>query len=66
MDHMDVITAFLNPKLDDPDLYMIILEGWDSSSSGNDGTGGIGNSSEISAGSIIRLQRALYRQKQAP
>ena len=27
---MDVVTAFLNPEVDDPDLYMAIPEGWDS------------------------------------
>ena len=36
---MDVVTAFLNPEVDDPGLYMAIPEGWDSSSSGNDATG---------------------------
>jgi hypothetical protein len=54
IDHMDVVTAFLNPEVDDPDLYMAIPEGWDS---GKDG---------ISAGSIVRLQKALYGLKQAP
>ena len=27
---MDVVTAFLNPEVDDPDLYMAIPERWDS------------------------------------
>ena len=27
IDHMDVETAFLNPEVDDPDLYMAIPEG---------------------------------------
>ena len=63
---MDVATAFPNPEVDDPDLYVTIPEGWDSSSSGNDGTGGSGNSLEVPAGSIIRLRRALYGQKQGP
>ena len=26
---MDVVTAFLNPEVDDPDLLMEIPEGWD-------------------------------------
>ena len=38
IDHMDVVTAFLNPEVDDPDQYMAIPEGWDSSSGGNDAT----------------------------
>ena len=57
IDHMDVVTAFLNPEVDDPDLYMAIPEGWDS---------GSGNNSEVSAGSIVRLRKALYGLKQAP
>ena len=52
IDHMDVVTAFLNPEVDDPYLYMAIPEGWDSSSSGNDSTGGGGNSSEVSAAAL--------------
>ena len=30
IDHMGVVTAFLNPGVDDPDLFMEIPEGWDS------------------------------------
>ena len=63
---MDVVTAFLNPEVDDPDLYMAIPEGWDSSSSSNGSTGSGGNSSEFSASSIVRLRKALYGLKQAP
>ena len=59
IDHIDVVTAFLNPEVNDPDLYMAILEGWDSSSGGR-------NCSEFSTGSIVRLRKALYGLKQAP
>ena len=76
IDHMEAVTAFLNPEVDNPDLYRAIPEGWDSSSGGNDGTGdrnsggndstGGRSSSEFSAGSIVRLRKALYGLKQAP
>ena len=56
-DHMDVVTTFLNPHVDGPELCMEIPKGWDS---GNDG----GNT--IGAGTIIRLNKALYGLKQAP
>jgi hypothetical protein len=28
MDHLDVVTAFLNPEIDDDDIYMTLTEGW--------------------------------------
>ena len=28
MDHLDVVTAFLNPAVDDNDIYMTLPEGW--------------------------------------
>ena len=28
MDHLDVDTAFLNPEIDDDDIYMTLQEGW--------------------------------------
>jgi len=46
MDHLDVVTAFLNPKIDDDDIYMTLPEGWPE---------GL-NASKI----IIRLRKALY------
>ena len=74
IDHMDVVTAFLNPHVDDPELYMKIPKGWDSGngSAGIRGNGGAGNirgngsAGSIRAGTIIRLIKALYGFKQAP
>ena len=34
INHMDVVTAFLNPHVDDPELYMKIPKGWDSRNGG--------------------------------
>jgi hypothetical protein len=28
IDHLDVVTAFLNPEVDDDDIYMTLPEGW--------------------------------------
>ena len=53
IDHLDVVTAFLNPHIDDQELYMEIPNGW------NSGNG-------ITAGAIVRLNKALYGLKQAP
>ena len=61
IDHMDVVTAFLNPEVDDPDLFREIPEGWDSGDVSGSGTG-----PGIAAGSIVRLNKALYGLKQAP
>jgi len=49
---LDVVTAFLNPKIDDDDIYMTLPEGWPE---------GL-NAPKI----IVRLRRALYGLKQAP
>ena len=57
IDHVDVVTAFLNPHADDPELCIEIPKGWDSVNSG------AGN---IRAGTIIRLNKTLYGLKQAP
>jgi len=52
MDHLDVVTAFLNPKIDDDDICMTLPEGWPES---------------LKAPKIIvRLRKALYGLKQAP
>ena len=56
IDHLKVVTAFLNPEVDGPDLYMEVPVGWD------DGNRG----SEITAGMVVRLKKALYGLKQAP
>jgi len=52
MDHLDVVTAFLNPEIDDNDIYMSLPEGWPE---------GL-NAPKI----IVRLRKALYDLKQAP
>jgi len=52
MDYLDVVTAFLNPAIDDDDIYMTLPEGWP-----------VGfNAPKI----IVRLRKALYGLKQAP
>jgi hypothetical protein len=28
IDHLDVVTAFLNPAIDDDDIYMTLPDGW--------------------------------------
>ena len=52
MDHLDVVTTFLNPEIDDDDIYMTLPEGWPE---------GL-NAPKI----IVRLRKALYGLKQAP
>jgi len=52
IDHLDVVTAFLNPEVDDDDIYMTLPEGW---------LEGL-NTPTI----IVRLKTALYGLKQAP
>jgi hypothetical protein len=52
IDHLDVFTAFLNPEVDDDDIYMTLPEGWPE---------GL-NTPTI----IVRLKKALYGLKQAP
>jgi len=52
MDHLDVVTAFLNSEIDDDNIYMTLPEGWPE---------GL-NARKI----IVRLRKALYGLKQAP
>jgi len=52
LDHLDVVTAFLNPEIDDDDIYMTRPEGWPE---------GL-NAPKI----IVRLRKALSGLKQAP
>jgi len=69
--HMDVMTAFLNPTIDQDNLYMEMPLGIDwlmssrSTSNGSASNGSTSNES-ISSGSILILQKALYGLKQAP
>jgi hypothetical protein len=60
IDHLDVVTAFLNPDVDDDSLLMQLPEGWpeglmDECPEGED--------SEVR---VVRLRKALYGLKQAP
>jgi len=52
MHHIDVVTAFLNPEIDDDDIYNTLPEGWPEGS----------NAPKI----VVRLRKALYGLKQAP
>jgi hypothetical protein len=52
MDHLNVVTAFLNPEIDNNDIYMTLPEGWPEGH----------NAPKI----IVRLRKALYGLKQAP
>ena len=52
MDHLDVVTAVLNPEIDDDDIYMTLPDGWPE---------GL-NALNI----IVRLTKVLYNLKQAP
>jgi len=52
MDHLEVVTAFLNPEIDDDDIYMTLREAWPECL----------NAPKI----IVRLRKALYGLKQAP
>jgi len=52
MDHLDVVTAFLNPEINDDNIYMTPLEGWPEGS----------NAPKI----VVRLRRAHYGLEQAP
>jgi hypothetical protein len=52
MEHFYVVTAFLNPKIDDDDISMTLPDGWPE---------GL-NAPKI----VVRLRKALYGLKQAP
>jgi hypothetical protein len=52
MDHIDIVTAFLNPKIDDDDIYMTRPESWPEGS----------NAPKI----VVRLRKALDGLQQAP
>ena len=54
LDHLDVTTAFLNPKADRDDIYMQLLEGID------------WLDTRLSNSQRVRLLKALYGLKQAP
>jgi len=52
MDHLYVITSFLNPAIDDVDIYITLPEEWPEGF----------NALKI----VVRLRKALYGLKQAP
>jgi len=52
IDHLDVVTAFLNPEVNDNDIYMTLPEGWPE-----------GLNAPMN---VVRLKKALYGLKQAP
>jgi len=56
MDLLDVVTTFLNPEIDDDDIYMTLPEGWP------EGWPEGSNAPKI----VVRLRKALYGLKQAP
>ena len=69
VDHMDVVTAFLNPKIDRDNIYMEMPIGIDwltSSGSVSSGITSTGSEStgSASSGSVLILQKALYGLKQ--
>jgi len=61
VDHMDVVTAFLNPKIDRDNIYMEMPLGIDWLALNENASNG-----SASDGSILILRKALYGLKQAP
>jgi len=59
IDHLDVVTAFLNLDVDDVDIYVVLPEGCPE---GNEDTRTYAHAPPI----IVRLRKALYGLKQAP
>jgi len=57
VDHMDVVTAFLNPKIDRDNIYMEMPLGIDWL---------VSDVGSMSDGSVLILRKALYGLKQAP
>jgi len=63
---MDVVTAFLNPRIDRDNIYMEMPLGIDwLASNGSLSNESPSNGSE-SSGSVLILRKALYRLKQVP
>jgi hypothetical protein len=56
IDHMDVVTAFLNPEINNKEIYMAMPEGIEE----------LALDAQLSKDSIVRLRKALYGLKQAP
>jgi len=61
VDHMDVVTAFLNPTIDRDNIYMEMPVGIDWLA-----TTGSASTGSVSTGRALILRKALYGLKQAP
>jgi len=66
VDHMDVVTAFLNPRIDRDNIYMEMPLGIDWLSLSGSASNGSASSESASSGSTLILRKALYGLKQAP
>jgi len=66
VDHMDVVTAFLNPKIDRDNIYMEMPLGIDWLTSTGSVSSGSVSTGSVSTGSALILRKALYGLKQAP
>jgi len=63
VDHMDVVTAFLNPKIDRDNIYMEMPRGIDWLVSDSSASNGNASNGSASDGSVIILWKALYGLK---
>jgi len=71
VDHMDVVTAFLNTRIDRDNIYMEMPLGIDwlasnGSASNESPSNGSPSNGSTSCGSVLILRKALYGLKQAP
>ena len=66
VDHMDVVTAFLNPRIDRDNIYMEMPLGIDWLSMSGSASNRSASSKSASSGSTLILRKALYGLKQAP
>jgi len=63
---MDVVTAFLNPRIDRDNIYMEMPLGIDWVVSNGSASNESPSNGSVSSGSILILRKALYGLKQAP
>jgi len=66
VNHMDVVMAFLNPKIDHDIIYMEMPLGIDWLTSTGSVSNGNVSPGSVSTGSALVLRKALYRLKMAP
>jgi len=66
VDHMDVVTAFLNPRIDRGNIYMEMPLGIDWLATKGSASNESPSNGSASSGSVLILQKALYGLKQAP